>query len=73
MAIELRFWLESGKMWDDAERFLVFFNEQLRKIGEVIGSLSCVLLLEVAVRLFVGLDCDALTGETVSPLGIMRR
>ena len=60
-------------MWGEAERFVVFFDEVLGKIGEVFGSFACILLLVVVVRLFVRLDCDALTGETISPLGILRR
>ena len=63
----------------DAESILVLFDKVLGEIGEVVGSLAaCVLLVGlllllrvVIVRLFVSLDGDALSGETIPSPGIL--
>ena len=76
---ELRFRLEDGILLGDAESILVLFDKVLGEIGEVVGSLAaCVLLVGlllllrvVVVRLFVGLDGDALSGETIPSPGIL--
>ena len=76
---ELRFRLEDGILLGDAESILVLFDKVLGEIGEVVSSLAaCVLLVGlllllrvVVVRLFVGLDGDALSGETIPSPGIL--
>lgn len=76
---ELRFRLEDGILMGDAESILVLFDKVLGEIGEVVGSLAaCVLLVGlllllrvVIVRLFVSLDGDALSGETIPSPGIL--